>query len=234
MRAINFGKLSFLGSVLFTISHFRKYMSEKNPFRNLRTRVLKRELVKIHGQRTITAKLLQDKKERNGASTTTIQATNLVLGETKMIGKTKVTKVAETKTKMVGNKQQQTRDTRSKRSLNIHEHKPQIKITKLEPEEEELQEGGQSSKNKHKFHIDNWKRKHSPDPASPKSPARKKTKHRRKRSLSAPEILSPERQNVNSGSDLFDQQPNLTPPAPRLRRTRGFCGLQKPIKFSEE
>ena len=35
-------------------------MSEKNPFRNLRKRVLKRELVKIHGQRTITAKLLQD------------------------------------------------------------------------------------------------------------------------------------------------------------------------------
>ena len=75
-------------------------MSDKNPFRNLRKRVLKRELVKIHGQRTITAKLLQDKKERKGANTT-IQATNLVLGETKMIGKTKVTRVAETKTKMV-------------------------------------------------------------------------------------------------------------------------------------
>ena len=208
-------------------------MSDKNPFRNLRNRVLKRELVKMHGQRTITAKLLQDKKESSAASTTTSQVTNLVLGETKMIGKTKVTKVAETKTKMVGNKQQQPRDNRSKRSLNI-EHKPQIKITKLEPEEEELQEGGQSSKNKHKFHIDNWKRKHSPDPASPKSPARKKTKHRRKRSLSAPKILSPERPNVNSGSDLFDQPPNLTPPAPRLRRTKGFCGLQKPIKFSEE
>ena len=209
-------------------------MSEKNPFRNLRTRVLKRELLKIHGQRTITAKLLQDKKERNGASTTTIQATNLVLGETKMIGKTKVTKVAETKTKMVGNKQQQPRDTRSKNGLNIQEHKPQIRITKLEPGEEELQEGGQGSKNKHKFHIDNWKRKHSPDPASLEIPVRKKTKHHHKRSLSAPKILSPERQNVNSGSDLFDQQPNLTPPAPRLRRTRGFCGLQKPIKFSEE
>ena len=226
-------------------------MSDKNPFRNLRNRVLKRELVKMHGQRAITAKLLQDKKERKGASTTSDQSqvTNLVLGETKMIGKTKVTKVAETKTKMigktkvtkvaetktkmVGNKQQQPRDNRSKRSLNI-EHKPQIKITKLEPEEEELQECGQSSKNKHLFHIDNWKRKHSPDPASPKSPARKKTKHRRKRSLSAPKIISPERQNVNSGSDLFDQPPNLTPPAPRLRRTRGFCGLQKPIKFSEE
>ena len=144
------------------------------------------------------------------------------------------TKVAETKTKMVGNKQQQLRDTRSKRSLNLHEHKPQIRITKLEPEEEELQEGGQGSKNKHKFHIDNWKRKHSPHPASPESPVRKKMKHRHKRSLSAPEILSPERQNVNSGSDLFDQLPNLTPPAPRLRRTRGFCGLQKPIKLSEE
>ena len=210
-------------------------MSDKNPFRNLRNRVLKRELVKMHGQRAITAKLLQDKKERKGASTTSDQSqvTNLVLGETKMIGKTKVTKVAETKTKMVGNKQQQPRDNRSKRSLNI-EHKPQIKITKLEPEEEELQECGQSSKNKHLFHIDNWKRKHSPDPASPKSPARKKTKHRRKRSLSAPKIISLERQNVNSGSDLFDQLPNLTPPAPRLRRTRGFCGLQKPIKFSEE
>ena len=210
-------------------------MSDKNPFRNLRKRVLKRELVKKHGQRTITAKLLQDKKERKGASaTTTSQATNLVLGETKMIGKTKVTRVAETKTKMVGNKQQQPRDTRSKRSLNIHEHKPQIRITKLEPEEEELHEGGQGSKNKHKFHIDNWKRKHSPDPPSSESPVRKKMKHHRKRSLSAPEILSPERQNVNSGSDLFDQLPNLTPPAPRLQRTSRFCGPQKPIKFSEE
>ena len=217
-------------------------MSDKNPFRNLRNRVLKRELVKKHGQRTITAKLLQDKKERKGASTTTTsQATNLVLGETKMIGKTKVTKVAETKTKvaetktkMVGNKQQQQRNTRSKRGLNIHEHKPQIRITKLELEEEELHEGGQGSKNKNKFHIDNWKRKHSPDPPSSESPVRKKMKHHRKRSLSAPEILSPERQNVNSGSDLFDQLPNLTPPAPRLRRTRGFGGLIKPIKFSEE
>ena len=187
------GKLLYLGqlSVLFTISHFRKYMSDKNPFRNLRNRVLKRELVKMHGQRTITAKLLQDKKERNGASTTTIQATNLVLGETKMIGKTKVTKVVETKTKVVGSKQQQPRDNRSKRSLNI-EHKPQIRINKLEPEEEELQEGGQGSKNKHEFPIDNWKRKHSPDPASPESPDRKKTKHQRKRSLSAPTFLSPE------------------------------------------
>ena len=216
-------------------------MSDKNPFRNLRKRVLKRELVKMHGQRAITAKLLQHKKERKGASITTSQAPNLVLGETKMIGKTKVTKVAETKTKvaetktkMVGNKQQQLRNTRSKRSLNLHEHKPQIRITKLESGEEELQEGEQGSKNKHKFHIDNWKRKHSPDPASPESPVRKKMKHHQKRSLSAPEILSPERQNVNSGSDLFDQLPNLTPPAPRLRRTRGFCGLQKPIKFSEE
>ena len=50
--------------MLFAISYFRKYMSDKNPFRNLRKRVLKRELVKMHGQRAITAQLLEDKQER--------------------------------------------------------------------------------------------------------------------------------------------------------------------------
>ena len=185
-------------------------MSDRNPFKNLLKRVLKRELVTKHGMRALTAQLLQNKKEQNKGTTQS------------QTGHRHISKVFQTKP-------QQTNASSQSEHNHHHFDKPQIRIHKLknhieiDQTEENRDKTEKASKNKQikkcQVKLKTLKARCNPVSGSP----------------SSPETPTPEHKEVNSNSkkDLFTP-PNLTPPVSRLRRTRGLSRVQKAIKFSEE
>ena len=186
-------------------------MSDRNPFKNLLKRVLKRELVTKHGMRALTARLLQNKKEQNKSVSTQAQT-----------GHCHISKVPQ-------NKPQQTNASSQSEHNHHHHDKPQIRIHKvknhieIDQTEENRDKTEKASKNKQikkcQVKLKTLKAKCNPVSGS----------------LTSPKTPTPEHEEVNSDSkkDLFTP-PNLTPPVSRLRRTRGLSRVQKAIKFSEE
>ena len=188
-------------------------MSDRNPFKNLLKRVLKRELVTKHGMRGISARLLQNKQM-----------------EKKQTGHCHLSKVDQ-------KKQQQQTVARCQSEQN-NEHKPRIRIHKVKSciELDRTEEKGDKNdkickkeriKTTKKCSVkqETVKTRHNLLPDSPSSPEK------------ATPQESPDHE-VNSDhekKDLFIQAPNLTPPVHRLRRTRRLSRVvQKTIKFSEE
>ena len=185
-------------------------MSDRNPFKNLLKRVLKRELVTKHGMRGISARLLQNRQL-----------------EKQQTGHCHLSKVDQKK------QQQQTVANEQN-----NEHKPRIRIHKvksrieLDRTEEKGDKNDKICKNEHiktakkcRVKLETLKTRRNLLPDSPSSPEK------------ATPQESPDHK-VNSDhekKDLFIQAPNLTPPVHRLRRTRRLSRVvQKTIKFSEE
>ena len=186
-------------------------MSDRNPFKNLLKRVLKRELVAKHGMREISARLVQNKQlQKKSAS-----------------GQTGLCHVSE-----VGQKKTQQRDA-GRPSEEKNEEKPRIRIHKVKTriEIDQTEEKGDKNEKickkkrikttkKCQVKLKSLRARLNPPPDSP----------------SSPEKGTGEQKEVNSDSkkDLFSQPPNLTPPVSRLRRTRRLSSVQKVIKFSED
>ena len=130
-------------------------MSDRNPFKNLLKRVLKRELVTKHGMRAISARLLQNKQL-----------------EKKQTGHCHVSKVDQ--------KQQQ----QTVANEQNNEHKPRIRIHKVKSCIELDQTGEKGDKNqqikttkKCKVKLETLKSRHNPLPDSPSSPEKSTRDH---------------------------------------------------------
>ena len=149
-------------------------MSDRNPFKNLLKRVLRRELVTKHGMRALTARLLQDKEQKGSSGAQTDQCSHL--------------------SKLPQKMQQQT-NGQSKHN-NHHHHKPQIRIHKVKShiEIDQTEEKGDKqikAIKKCQVKLETLKTRPKPFSDSPSSPEKRTSDHVGVNSDSQKELFTP-------------------------------------------